>query len=118
MRSNMEGVSYEDCIDDWLREYNERATNTKRISDLESKVIKILPLQTQSLQHKVAYHWQDCNIDESRLPYGHLSNAAWLYGTKPRDATNALWSLIQAASPEKRQLSVQRKIGVFLKGVD
>ena len=40
-----------------------------------------------------------------------------MYGTKPRDATNALWSLIQAASPEKRQFSVQRKTGAFLKGL-
>ena len=84
---------------------------------MESKVIRILPLQTQSLQQKIAYHWQNFKIDESALPYGHLSTDAWLYGTKPRDATNALWSLIQAASPEKRQLSVQRKIGVFLKGL-
>ena len=118
MRSKMEGVSYEACIDDWLREYIERATNAKQISDLESKVIKILPLQTQALQQKIAYHWQNFKIDESGLPYGQLSNDAWLYGTKPRDATNALWGLIQAASPEKRQLSVQRKIGACPQGVD
>ena len=75
------------------------------------------PLQTQSLQQKIAYHWQDFKIDESGIPYGHLSTDAWLYGTNPRDATNALWSLIQAASPEERQLSVHRQIGVFLKGL-
>ena len=117
-RAKMEGVSYEACIDDWLREYNDRATNTKQISDLEARIINILPLQTASLQQKIAYHWQNFKIDESGSPYGHLSTDAWLYGTKPRGATNALWSLIQAASPERRQFSVQRKIGVFLNGVD
>ena len=116
-RAHMEGVSHEACIDDWLREYNGRATNTQHISYVEAKVIKILPLQTPSLQQKIAYHWQDFKIEESGLPYGHLSTDAWLYGTKPRVAANALWSLIQAASPEKRQLSVQRKIGVSLKGL-
>ena len=75
-------------------------------------------MQTVPLQQKIAYHWQNFKIDESGIPYGHLSTDAWLYGTKPRDATNALWSLIQAASPEKRQLSVQRKIGVFLQGLN
>ena len=108
MRSKMEGVSYEACIDDWLRGYAERATHTKQISDWESKVIKILPLQTQSRQQKLAYHWHHFKIDESGLPYGQLSNDAWLYGTKPRDTTNALWVLIQAASPEKWQFCVHR----------
>ena len=117
MRAKLEGVSYEAHIDGWLREYNERATNTKQISDLETKVIKILPLQTQSVQQKIAYHWQNFKIDESGLPYGQLSVDAWLYGTTPRDSTNALWVRIQAASAEKRQFSVQRKIGVFLKGL-
>ena len=117
MRSKMEGVSYEACIDDWLREYNGRATNTKQISDLEARIINILPMQTVPLQQKIAYHWQNFKIDESGIPYGHLSTDAWLYGTKPRDATNALWSIIQDPSPEKRQFSVQRKIGVFLKGL-
>ena len=117
MRSKLEGVSFEASIDGWLQEYNERATTTKQISDLETKIIKILPLQTPALQQKIAYHWQNFKIDESGLPYAQLSNDAWLYGTKPRDATNALWVLIQAASPEKRQFSVQRKIGVFLKGL-
>ena len=37
------------------------------------------------------------------MPYNHASNDK---------------GLIQAASPEKRQLSVQRKIGVFLKGLN
>ena len=117
MRAKLEGVSYGSSIDDWLREYNERATNTKQLSDLETKIIKIFPLQTKVVQEKIAYHWQNFKIDESALPYSQLSVDAWLYGTKPRDATNALWVNIQACSPEKRQFSVQRKIGVFLKGL-
>ena len=44
MRSKMEGVSYEACIDDWLREYNERATTTTHISELEYNVINFRPL--------------------------------------------------------------------------
>ena len=118
MRAKLEGVSYEACIDGWLQEYQELATNTKQLSDLEMKIIKILPLQTPAVQQKIAYHWQNFKIDESGLPYGQLSNDAWLYGTKPRDMANALWVIIQSASPEKRQFSVQRKIGVFLKGLN
>ena len=76
-----------------------------------------LPLQTLSVQQKIAYHWQNFKIDESGLPYGQLSVDAWLYGTTPRDSTNALWVCIQAASAEKREFNVRRKIGVFLKGV-
>ena len=118
LRARMEGVSFEANIDIWLREYNERATNTKQLSPLEMQVVKILPLQTEALQQKVAYHWQNFKIDESGLPYGQLSCDPWLYGTKPREASNVLWVTIQAASPEKRQISVQRKIGVFLKALN
>ena len=39
--SKLEGVSYEACIDGWLQEYNERATNTKQLPDLETNIIKI-----------------------------------------------------------------------------
>ena len=54
MRAKQESVSYEAHIDGWLQEYNERATCTKQLSDLETKIIKILPLQTQALQQKIA----------------------------------------------------------------
>ena len=117
MRAKIEGASYESNIEGWLRAYNERA-NTKQISDLEARVIKIVPLQTQALQQQIAYNWQNFKIDETALPYSQLSSDAWLFGTKPRDSTNALWSTIQAANPEKRQFSVQRKIGVFLKALN
>ena len=116
VQAKIEGVSYESVIDAWLREFNERATSTKKVSDLEARIIKILPLQTQVTQQKIAYHWQNFKI-ESALPYSQLSSDAWLYGTTLRDTANALWSLIQAASPEKRQFSVQRKIGVFLRAL-
>ena len=118
MRARVEGVPYETYIDTWLTEYNTRATNTKQLSDLEIKIIKILPLQTDALQQKIAYHWQNFKIDESGLPYVQLSTDPFLNGTRPRDSANALWSEIQAASPEKRQFSVQRKIGVFLKSLN
>ena len=59
VQAKIEGVSYESVIDTWLREFNERATSTKKISDLEASIIKILPLQTQVTQQKIAYHWQN-----------------------------------------------------------
>ena len=64
-------------------------------------------LQTQALQRQIAYQWPNFKIDESALPYSQLSSDAWLFGTKPRDSTHALWSKIQAANPDKREFSVQ-----------
>ena len=52
VRANIGGASYKSNIEGWLRAYNERAANTKHISDLEAKVIKIVPLQTRPLQQK------------------------------------------------------------------
>ena len=62
MRAKLENVSYEAHIDGWLQEYSARATHTKKLSDLEMKVIKILPLQTLALQQMIAYHWQACKL--------------------------------------------------------
>ena len=38
----------------WLREFNEQAASTNKFSELEARVIKILPLQTQVTQKKIA----------------------------------------------------------------
>ena len=85
---------------------------------MEASAIKILPMQTQATEQNIAYHWENLKIEESGLPYAQLSNDVWLYGTKPRDSANALWSVIQSPIPEKRQFSVQGKIGVFLKALN
>ena len=116
-RAKQEGVLYEVAIDKFLEEYRDDATGTQSISDLEEKVVKIIPAQTQALQNKLAYHWQNFKVSESGVPLSCLTNDPWLFGTKPRETSNALWVQVQLVTPEKRQFCVQRRIGVFLKNV-
>jgi len=54
---------------------------------------------------------------ESGVPLVYITNDAWLYGTKPRDGSNALRAQIQLVSAEKRQFCIQRRIGIFLKNI-
>ena len=116
-RAKEEGVQYDTVIDTYLQEYRDEATSTQSISDLEEKVIKIIPAQTDACQAKLAYHWQNFKVAESGAPLRFITNDPWLHGTKPRDGSNALWVQIQAITPEKRQCCVQRRIGIFVKNI-
>ena len=51
------------------------------------------------------------------MPLGYVTNDPWMRGTKPRDGSNALWMQIQAVAPEKRQVCIQRRMGVFLNNI-
>jgi hypothetical protein len=68
-RARQEGVQYDAVIDTYLLEYREEATSTQSISDLEEKVIKIIPSQIDALQEKLAYHWQNFKVAESGVPW-------------------------------------------------
>ena len=82
LRSKEEGMLYDVGIDKYLEEYREEATGTQSISDLEEKVIKLIPAQTKALQQKLAYHWQNFKVSESGVPLSFVTNDPWLYGTK------------------------------------
>ena len=116
-RAREEGLQYDAAIDTYLTEYRDEATGTQSISDLEEKVIKIIPAQTEACQSKLSYHWQNFKVAESGVPLRYVTNDAWLHGTKPRDGGNSLWAQIQAVTPEKRQFCVQRRMGIFLKNI-
>jgi len=112
-----EGLLYDAAMDTYLSEYRDQATGTQSISELEEKVIKLIPSQTEACQKKLAYHWQNFRVAKSGVPLSAITNDAWLYGTTPRDGTNALWVQVQLVPLEKRQFCVQRRMGIFLKGI-
>ena len=58
-RALREGQAYTAVVDAYLAEYNEMASGTQKISDLEQSVIKILPTQGAELINKLEYHWQN-----------------------------------------------------------
>ena len=116
-RARAEGVEYNMVIDTYLQEFRDAATGTQSISDLEEKVIKLIPAQTAACQRKLAYHWQNFKVAESGVPLASVTNDAWIYGTKQGHNASALWEKILMVSEEKRQFCVQRRIGIFLKNV-
>ena len=100
-RSKEEGVLYDVGIDKYLEEYREEATGTQSISDLEEKVIKIIPAQTEALQKKLAYHWQNFKVSESGVPLSIVTNDAWLCGTKAATSSVAASSLQVGGSSDQ-----------------
>ena len=57
---------------------------------------------------------RNSKVTESAMPLACLASDAMLHDTMTQDDTNALWANIQAVSVQKRQLCVQRRIGIFL----
>ena len=52
-------------------------------------VIRIISQQSEIMQKKLGYHWQNFNpIQQSALPLQALAADAWLKGTKPKDASH------------------------------
>ena len=92
-------------------------TDTRHLSELEEQVIRLLPSQTEVLQEKLAYHWQNFKVTESAVPLAFLASDAMLHGTRTQYDTNALWANIQAVTAQKRQFWVQRRIDIFLKNL-
>jgi hypothetical protein len=88
-RARSEGVAYEHVIDHYLAEYQGGATSSQSLSDLEMSVIRIISQQSEIMQKKLEYHWQNFNpIQQSALPLQALATDAWLKGTKPKDASH------------------------------
>jgi hypothetical protein len=117
-RARLEGVPYEAAIEGYLAEYQQLATSTTRLSDLEVSVIKIIASQTDVLRRKLEYHWQNFNpISASALPLQALASEPWLKGTRPKDTAGQIWVEICAVNPMKRQIAVQRRIGIFCKNI-
>ena len=100
-RARSEGVPYEHAIGGYLAEYQAAATSSQSLSELEMAVVKIISQQTDVMQKKLEYHWQNFNpIQQSALPLQALATDSWLKGTKPKDArrlglpiTSHLWGV-------------------------
>ena len=98
-RARSEGVPYEHAIGGYLAEFQAAATSSQSLSELEMAVVKIISQQTDVMQKKLEYHWQNFNpIQQSALPLQALATDSWLKGTKPKDArrlglpiTSHLW---------------------------
>ena len=59
-RARMEVVQYDVVIDGRLAEFRAEASGTQQLSELEEKVIQLLPRQIDVLQEKLAHHLQTC----------------------------------------------------------
>ena len=59
----MEGVEYDVVIDGYLAEFPAAASGTQQLSELEEKIIRRVPQQTEVLQEKLAllkHNFQGC----------------------------------------------------------
>ena len=78
-RARSEGVPYEHAIGGYLAEFQAAATSSQSLSELEMSVVKIISQQTDVMQKKLEYHWQNFNpIQQSALPLQALATDSWL----------------------------------------
>ena len=92
-RANTEGVEYDVFIDGYIAEFRAEASGTQQLSELEEKVIRLLPQQTEVHQDKLAYHWQNFNVVESAVRLGFMASDAWLHDTRAREDPMRCWPI-------------------------
>ena len=101
-----------------IKQYNSLTTvQSQNISDLEARVICMLPQQTEQFLQSLKYHWQNYKNAESAAPL-KLFGRSGVFGSDiiPPEA-QGVWTAILKPSPEKNEVYLMLLIGVFAKNL-
>ena len=100
-----------------IKAYNSLTTvQSQSISELESRVICILPQQTPKFVEVLKYHWQNYKNAESAVPM-KLFDRSGMFGSEMPPEATGVWRDILKASPEKNECFLLLLIGVFAKNL-
>ena len=87
-----------------IKQYNSlTSVQNQNISDLESRVMCLLPLQTKTFVEILKYHWQNYKNAESAVPMKLFGRVGIFSAGVPPEATG-VWKDILKPSPENAAL--------------
>ena len=97
-----------------IKDYNAMpSVATQNISDLEAKVICLLPSQTDTFLKELSYHWQNYKNFESAVP---MKLFEFMGELVPPEASG-VWKDILTPSAKKNECFLFHLIGVFTKKI-
>ena len=109
-----EGRQVSESIHQYIDELNaESLSEARRLSPMESNVLKSLPSQTEGCQRHIEYHWQAFRVQDSALTLSKLSSSAFLIGCKPMEQANKLFSEIYTMNSHTQEAMVTYWVGTF-----
>ncbi|CAJ1363954.1 unnamed protein product, partial [Effrenium voratum] len=100
-----------------IKEYNSlTSVQSQCISELEARVICLLPQQTVKFRETLAYHWQNYKNAESGVPMKLFGKSGILGADAPAEASG-VWKEILKPSAEKNECFLLHIIHVFVKSL-
>ena len=116
-RAERSGKDFMVACEEIIKTFN-RATDIEgyKISGLESKVILMLPHQTEVFLETLKYHWQNYKTGESAVPLSFFEDEAGLFSDIESER-KGVWANVYEPSPFKNEVALLYLIGIFLKGI-
>lgn len=113
----LQGVSYATGLKTFLDTFNAGSSvECARLSELEARMLVLLPAQEQEFVSAVECHWDQFKQKDSALTLKILTSYVGRTVTHPPN-TPTLWQTILLALPSKNLLFVKRLITIFLKNL-
>ena len=111
-----EGIQYADAIEGRIQAFNRQTSvESYKLSEAETKMLMLLPKQTESFLQMLSYHWGQFKAAESACPLRLL--VAHIDRKKVDSSMPKKWQDIFTSSPEKNFAFLERQIGIYIKAV-
>ena len=116
-RAERSGKDFRVTCEETIKSFNS-ATDIEgyKISALESKVILMLPHQTEVFFETLKYHWQNYKTGESAVPLSFFDDDSGLF-SEIESERKGVWAQVYERSAFKNEVALLYAIGVFLKAI-
>ena len=116
-RAEQSGKDFIVACDEIIKTFNS-ATDIEgyKISALESKVILMLPHQTDMFFESLKYHWQNYKTGESAVPLSFFNDETGLF-SEIESERKGVWAKVYEPNTFKNEVALLYLIGCFLKAI-
>jgi len=116
-RVERQGLDFVVVCKDAIKSFNsETDIEGYRISDLEQRVVSMLPHQTEAFFQALEYHWQNYKTGESGVPLVYFDPELGVFEKVESDKIG-VWAQIYDLNSFKNEVALLYMIGTFLKSI-
>ena len=116
-RVERQGLDFMAVCKDTMKAFNS-ATDIEgyRISELEQRVVAMLPHQTEVFFTALEYHWQNYKSGESGIPLSYFDPELGIF-ERIESEMKGVWAKVYELNSFKNEVALLYMIGVFLKAI-
>lgn len=114
-----QGLSFQDVVQDKIKDYNRDKTEGVAISREEAMFITFFPFQNADFINLLEYHWQNYKVQESAVNIKRLALKDLNPNLKQKRCSkdNTLFQEVFRWTPQKNHYWLMREVGTFLKNI-